>query len=187
MNNSQNFIPVNNPLVDGNEKQYLYECIDTGWISSEGPFVKEFEERFANIIGSKYAISVSSGSAALETAINALELQKGDEVILPTFTIISCLAPLIRLGVVQVFIDADPFTWNMNVNQIEDKITPQTKAIMAVHIYGLPVDMDPIMDLAEKYGLWVIEDAAEAHGLKYKGRACGSFGVISTFSFCKFI
>ena len=183
MNESVKFIPVNAPMVDGNEKKYLDECIESGWISSEGPFVEEFEETFARIIGRKYAISVSSGSAALETAITALDLQRGDEVILPTFTIISCVAPLIRIRAVPVFIDADPLTWNMDIDQIEDKITSRTKAIMAVHIYGLPVDMDPLLNLTEKYGLKVIEDAAEAHGLHYKGRACGSFGDVSTFSF----
>ena len=177
------FIPVNTPLLDGNEKKYLQKCIDTGWISSEGPVVKDFEEKFAQIVGRKHAISVTNGSTALETAITALDLQKGDEVILPTFTIISCVAPLIRIGAIPVFTDADPLTWNMNVDQIEDKITSRTKAIMAVHIYGLPVDMDPFLSIANKYGLKVIEDAAEAHGLHYKGRMCGSFGDISTFSF----
>ena len=169
--------------MDGNEKKYLQKCIDTGWISSEGPFVREFEEKFAQIVGRRHAISVTNGSSALEIAITALDLQKGDEVILPTFTIISCVAPLIRIGVVPVFIDADPLTWNMNFSQIEEKITSRTKAIMAVHIYGLPVEMDPLLGLAKKYGLKVIEDAAEAHGLHYKGKTCGSFGDISTFSF----
>jgi len=177
------FIPVNTPALGGNEKKYLQECIDTGWVSSEGPFVKEFEEKFAEIVGRKHAISVANGSAALEIAISILDLQKGDEVILPTFTIISCVAPLIRIGAVPVFTDVDPLTWNMNVDQIEDNITPRTKAIMAVHIYGMPVDMDPLIRIAEKYGFKVIEDAAEAHGLCYKGRVCGSFGDISTFSF----
>jgi len=177
------FIPVNTPLVDGNEKKYIQECIDTSWISSEGSFVSEFEEKFAGIVERKHAISVINGSAALETAITVLDLQKGDEVILPTFTIISCVAPLIRIGVIPVFIDADPLTWNMVTNQIEDKITSRTKAIMAVHIYGLPVDMDPILSLADKYGLIIIEDAAEAHGLHYNGRICGAIGDISIFSF----
>ena len=127
-NKLRKFIPVNTPLVDGNEKKYLQKCIDTGWISSEGPFVRDFEEKFAQIVGRRHAISVTNGSNALETAITALDLQKGDEVILPTFTIISCVAPLIRIGVIPVFIDADPLTWNMVTNQIEDKITSRTKA-----------------------------------------------------------
>ena len=176
-------IPVNTPLLDGNEKKYLQKCIDTKWISSEGPFVKEFEEKFAKLLRRKYAIAVTSGSAAIETAITALSIKKGDEVILPTFTIISCVATLVRLGARPVFVDADPLTWNMNVDQIEDKITSRTKAIMAVHIYGLPVDLDPVLEIANNFGLKIIEDAAEAHGLNYKGRSCGSFGDISTFSF----
>ncbi len=177
------FIPVNAPLLNGNERKYLNECIDTGWISSEGPFVKKFEDEFAKLVNKKYAISVTSGSSALEAAISALDLKEGDEVILPTFTIISCVTPLIRLGIVPVFIDSNVDTWNMDVSQIEDKISSKTKAIMAVHIFGLPVDMDPLIKLSKEYGLLIIEDAAQAIGLEYKGRPCGSFGDISTFSF----
>jgi len=177
------FIPVNLPLLNGNEKKYLNECIDTGWISSEGPFVKIFEEEFAKLVNKKYAISVTSGSTAIEAAITALNLKEGDEVILPTFTIISCVAPLIRLGVVPVFVDSDAVTWNMDVTQIEEKITKLTKAIMAVHIFGMPVDMDPLISIAREYNLWIIEDAAEAIGLNYKDKPCGSFGDISIFSF----
>jgi perosamine synthetase len=176
-------IPVNEPLLDGNEKKYLIECIDTGWISSEGPFVKQLEERFAALVDRKYAIAVSNGSVAIDAAIVALDITKGDEVILPTFTIISCAAAIVRAGATPVVVDADPVTWNMDVSQIEAKITPRTKAIMVVHIYGLPVDLDPILNLAAKYGLSIIEDAAEVHGQTYKGRPCGSFGDISTFSF----
>ncbi len=177
------FIMVNEPLLDGNEKKYLAECIDTGWISSEGPFVGRFEEKFASRIGRKFAVTVCNGSAALDMAVCALGIGHGDEVIMPTFTIISCAAAIVRAGAKPVLVDSDPCTWNMNINQIEDKITPQTKAIMVVHIYGLPVDMEPVLALAEKYGIMVIEDSAEAHGLAYKGQPCGSFGNISTFSF----
>jgi perosamine synthetase len=178
-----NPIPVNEPLLDGNEKKYLFECIETGWISSEGPFVKQFEEQFAARVGRKYGIAVSNGSVALDAAVAALGIGSADEVILPTFTIISCAAAIVRAGAVPVVVDCDPHTWNMDVNQIEAKITPQTKAIMVVHIYGLPVDMEPVLALADKYGLQIIEDAAEMHGQTYKGRPCGSFGAISTFSF----
>ena len=177
------FIPVNVPLLNGNERKYLNECIDSGWISSEGPFVKKFEDEFAKSVNKKYAISVTSGSSALEAAISALDLKKGDEMILPTFTIISCVTPLIRLGIVPIFIDSCADTWNMDVSQIKDKITSKTKAIMAVHIFGLPVDMEPLIKLAEEYRLLSIEDTAQAIGLEYKGRPCGSFGDISTFSF----
>ena len=177
------FIPVNEPLLDGNEKKYLLECIETGWISSEGPFVKMFEERFAERVGRKYGIAVANGSVALDAAVVALDLGPGDEVIMPTFTIISCAAAIVRAGAKPVVVDCDPFTWNMMPEQVEEKITPKTKAIMVVHIFGLPVDMDPILNLAEKHGLLIIEDAAQMHGQTYKGRPCGSFGHISTFSF----
>lgn len=176
-------IPVNEPLLDGNEKQYLNECIETGWISSEGPFVKKFEEQFAARMGRRYGIAVCNGTAALEVAVAALEIREGDEIILPTFTIISCVEAVIRAGAIPIVVDCDPLTWNMEALQIESKITAQTKAIMVVHIYGLPVDMDPILELAMKYRLAIIEDAAEMHGQTYKGKVCGSFGQISTFSF----
>jgi perosamine synthetase len=176
-------IPVNDPLLNGNEKKYLAECIETGWISSEGPFVKKLEEEFARKVGRKYAIAVSNGSVAIDASITALGITHGDEVIIPTFTIISCAAPIVRAGAIPVVVDVDLTTWNMCVDQIENKITSKTKAIMAVHIYGLPVDMDPIIQLARKYNLLVIEDAAEVIGQVYKDKMCGSFGDISTFSF----
>ncbi len=174
---------VNEPRLDGNEKKYLDECIDSGWISFEGPFVERFEKGMANLVGRNHAVAISNGSAALETAAIALRLGPGDEVIMPTFTIISCAAPIVRLGATPVLVDADPVTWNMDVSAIEGKITSRTKAIMVVHIYGLPVDMNPVLALAKKYGLYVIEDAAEAHGQTYRGKPCGSFGDISIFSF----
>ena len=176
-------IPVNSPKLDGNEKKYLSECIDTGWISSEGSFVKQFEEAFASRVGRRFGISVSSGSAALDVAIAALQIRSGDEVILPTFTIISCAASIIRSGATPVVVDCDPFTFNMTAENVKSKITNRTKAIMLVHIYGLPVDMDPIIDIAKKYELKIVEDAAEMLGQTYKGGLCGSFGDISTFSF----
>ena len=177
------FIPVNEPVLDGNEKKYLNECIDTGWISSEGPFIREFEERFAKRVGRRFGIAVCNGSAALDAAAAALDLGEGDEVIMPTFTIISCAAAVSRLGAVPVLIDCDADTWNMDVSRVEERITDRTRAIMAVHIYGLPVDMDPLLDLAGRHDLDVIEDAAEMIGQEYRGRPCGSFGRISTFSF----
>jgi perosamine synthetase len=176
-------IPVNTPLLDGNEKKYLNECIDTGWISSEGPFVKRLEDEMAKRVGRKYAIAVANGSLALDAAVTAIGIKKGDEVIMPTFTIISCAAPIVRAGAKPVLIEVDSATWNMKVEDIEAKITPRTKAIMVVHIYGLPVDMEPVLALAKKYGLKVVEDAAEMIGQTYKGKECGSFGDISTFSF----
>ena len=158
------FIPVNEPLLDGNEKKYLLQCIETGWISSEGPFVKEFEEKFAARMGRKHGIAVSNGTAAIDAAVEALEIGPGDEVIMPTFTIISCISQIVRNGGVPVLVDSDPLTWNMDVTQIEAKITTRTKAIMIVHIFGLPVDVEPVLDIAKRHNLKVIEDAAEMHG-----------------------
>jgi len=177
------FIPVNEPLLDGNEKKYLLECIETGWISSEGPFVKRFEELFSRRVGRREGIAVANGSGALDIAVKALGVGPGDEVILPTFTIVSCAAAVVRCGATPVLVDADPRTWNMNIAQVAEKITAQTKAIMVVHIYGLPVDMNPVLELARNHGLKVIEDAAQMHGQTYHGKPCGSFGDISTFSF----
>lgn len=176
-------IPVNEPLLDGNEKTYLNECIDTGWISSEGPFVRDFEERLAARVGRKFGVAVANGSVALDAAVAALGIGDGDEVIMPTFTIISCAAAIVRAGATPVLVDCDRHSWNMDVGQIEKKITERTRAIMVVHIYGLPVDMDPVLEIARRHGLQVIEDAAEAHGLTYRSLPCGSFGDISTFSF----
>ncbi|MEZ3431829.1 MAG: DegT/DnrJ/EryC1/StrS family aminotransferase [Lachnospiraceae bacterium] len=178
-----NFIPVNEPLLNGNEKKYLCECIDTGWISSEGPFVKEFEQKLSTSVHRKYGIAVSSGTAALEVAVQALGIGVGDEVIMPTFTIISCAMAVTKVGAIPVLVDSDIHTWNMNVEDVEAKITAKTKAIMIVHLYGLPVEMDRILALAKKYHLKVIEDAAEMHGQTYRGTPCGSFGDVSTFSF----
>lgn len=177
------FIPVNEPLLNGNEKKYLCECIDTGWISSEGPFVKEFEQKMSASVNRKYGIAVSNGTAALEVAVQALGIGEGDEVIMPTFTIISCAMAVTKVGAIPVLVDSSLCTWNMNVNEIETKITSRTKAIMMVHLYGLPVEIDEVIALAKKYNLKVIEDAAEMHGQTYKGKPCGSFGDISTFSF----
>lgn len=176
-------IPVNTPLLDGNEKKYLLECIETGWISSEGPFVRKFEELFAAKVGRAHGIAVCNGTGALDAAVDALNIGPGDEVIMPAFTIISCIGQIVRAGATPVLVDSDPITWNMDVRQVEAKITPRTKAIMVVHTYGLPVDMDPVLDIARRHGLKLIEDAAEMHGQTYRGRPCGSFGDISTFSF----
>lgn len=176
-------IPVNEPLLDGNEGRYLAQCIETGWISSEGPFVRRFEEKFASFVQRRHAIAVSNGTAAIDAAVVSLGLGPGDEVIMPAFTIISSILQVIRSGATPVLVDSNPLTWNMDVAHAADRITPRTRAIIAVHIFGLPVDMDPVLDLAAQHGLRVIEDAAEMHGQTYNGRPCGSFGDLSTFSF----
>jgi len=176
-------IPVNEPLIGEREKEYILECLKTGWISSEGPFIKKFEEYFAKYIGKKYGITVSSGTAALEVAVKTLGLQEGNEIILPTFTIISCAQAIVKAGLKPVLVDCDYSNFNMLAEQVEQKITSKTKAIMVVHIYGLPVDMEPIIEIAKRYNLLIIEDAAEVIGQTYKGKLCGSFGDISVFSF----
>lgn len=177
------FIPVNTPDLSGRERELLLQCIDSGWVSSEGPFVAEFEEKFSRSVNRAQGVAVANGSAALDVAVAALEIGVGDEVILPTFTIISCAASVVRAGAKPILVDSDAATWNMNIAQIEAKITPRTKAIMVVHIYGLPVDMDAVLAIAQKHKLAIIEDAAEMHGQTYKGKPCGSFGDISIFSF----
>lgn len=189
------FIAVNTPLFEGNEKKYLNQCIDTGWISSEGNFVKKFEEDFSKYCDQKFGIAVCNGSVAIDVAIRAIKetyhWQENDEIIVPTFTIISCAQSIIYNKLKPVFVDCDPLTFNIDVNLIEQAITKKTKAIMVVHIYGLPSDMSKILDIAKKYNLKIIEDSAEAHGQEYqwqenqnsKKQKCGSFGEVSTFSF----
>ncbi len=184
-------IPVNEPLLDGNEGLYLQECISSGWLSSEGPFVERFETEMAARVGRKFAVAVSNGTAALELALASMRLEPGSIVVLPTFCIISCAAAVIRNGCVPLFVDADPLTWNIDTEKLAElleheivrKNNTKVKAIMPVHTYGLPVDMDRILKIADHYGLAVIEDAAEMHGQSYRGKACGSFGGISIFSF----
>lgn len=176
-------IPVNTPLLDGDESRHLQECIATGWLSAEGGFVERFERECAARVGRAFGVAVSSGTAALEVAVAALGLGPGDEVILPTFTIISCATAVLRAGATPIFVDSDAITWNMDVDRIEPLLNRRTRAIMAVHTYGLPVDMEPVLTLAGNHGLHVIEDAAEALGARCRDRPCGSFGDVSTFSF----
>ncbi len=175
-------IPVNEPLIGKEEIKAVNEALTHGWIA-QGSFVEQFEREFARFCARRYGITVVNGTAALLLAVKGLQLQPRDEVIIPSFTIISCAYAVIESGARPVLVDADPETWTMDVASIEKRITKNTKAIMPVHIYGHPADMDPIMKLAKKYNLYVIEDAAEAHGALYKGRPCGSFGNLSCFSF----
>lgn len=176
-------IPVNEPLLGGRELEYVSECIRTGWISSAGRFIEAFEAGWAAYCDMPYGVAVSNGSVALEVAIGCLELEPGDEVIMPAFTIISCAQAVVGRGAVPVLVDADPRTWCMDVDQVTAKITPRTRAIMPVHIYGHPTDMAPLWALAEQHGLAIVEDAAEAHGATYRGRRCGGLGDLSCFSF----
>jgi perosamine synthetase len=185
-------IPVNEPLIGEQEIEYVLDCLHTGWISSSGKYLDSFEQAWADYCGMRYGIAVSNGTTALQIAVACLRLQPSDEVILPTFTIISCAQAITYNGGKPVLVDSEPRTWCMDVTQVADKITPRTRAIMPVHIYGHPVDMDPIISLAKQSGLLIIEDAAEAHGAEYLSgrgashgvwRRCGSLGDISVFSF----
>ncbi len=176
-------IPVSEPLIGDRELELVADCLRRGWISSAGEYVEAFERAWARYCGREYGIAVSSGTASLQVALGCLNLQPGDEIILPDFTMFACAAAIVSWGARPVFVDADLETWCLDVSKIEEKITSRTKAVMAVHIYGHPVDMDPIYDLAHRYDLTIIEDAAEAHGAEYKNRRCGSFGDISCFSF----
>jgi perosamine synthetase len=183
-------IPVCEPWLAGNEMDYVRDCIATGWISSVGKYVTRFEQAWANYCGMKHGVAVSSGTAALQVAVDTLQLHPGDEIIMPSFTIISCALAAIRTGAIPVLVDSDPNTYCIDVNQVAAAITPRTRALMPVHMYGHPVDMDPIAEIAEKHGLAIIEDAAEAHGCEYLShrpgpvwRRCGGLGTLSAFSF----
>jgi perosamine synthetase len=178
-----NVIPVNEPLLTQADYASVMEALQSGWISGAGPHIDAFEARWAASCGRRHGVAVANGTVALQLAVSLLELEPGDEVILPTFTIISCALPIVMAGATPVLVDSDPRTWTMDVNQVESRITPRTRAIMAVHIYGHPVDMDPLLDIAGRHGLRVIEDAAEAHGAEYRDRRAGSFGDSSCFSF----
>ena len=177
------FIPVNVPKIFKQEKIYLKKCIDTGWISSEGEYVKRFEKTFSKYNKRIYGVAVSSGTAALDIAIKSLNLKRGDEVIIPTFSIISTALCVIKLGLKPVLVDSNLKNWNMDAEQIIKKINNKTKAIVITHIYGFPVDMKKILEVAKKKEIRIIEDAAEMIGQTYFGKKCGSFGDISVFSF----
>jgi perosamine synthetase len=176
-------ISVNKPAFLGNEKKYLLDCINTGWISSDGNYVKKFEKKFSKFVDRKFSTTVSNGSVALEIALRALKLKKGSEVILPTFTIISCCNAIINAGLKPILVDCDLKTFNMNIEEVKKKISKKTSAIMIVHIYGITVDIDPILEIAKSKKIKIIEDASEMHGQEYKRKKCGTFGDISTFSF----
>lgn len=176
-------IPVNTPLIGAREAAYVRDCIESGWISAEGPYVARFERAWADYCGVAHGVAVSSGTAALFAACDALHLGPGDEVIMPSFTIISCAQAIIATGATPVLVDSDPATWCLDVAQAAARITPRTRAIMAVHVYGHPVDMEPLRDVARRHGLAIIEDAAEAHGATYRGERAGSLGDIACFSF----
>ena len=184
-------IPVNEPLLAGREAEYVNDCLSSGWISSAGKYIEAFERNWAAYCGRRHGIAVSNGTTALQAAVAALDLAPGDEVILPSFTIVSCALAIVEAKAVPVAVDCDPLTFCLDLDQVEAAITPKTRAIMAVHMYGHPADMDRLEDLAQRHGLALIEDAAQGHGAQYLSRRgqtpawrrCGSFGTMSTFSF----
>ena len=181
MNNK--FIPVNIPKLYNSEKTNVINCVRTNWISSEGKFVKEFEKKFSQYNSRKFGVAVSSGTAALEVAIKSLNLKKNSEVIIPSFSIIATALCVVKCGLKPILVDCSLSTWNMDPEKVIKKISKKTSAIIITHIYGLPVDLQKIINVAKKKNIKVIEDAAEVIGLKYKNRMCGSFGDVSTFSF----
>jgi perosamine synthetase len=176
-------IPVCEPTLNGNEAEYVLDCIESNWISSAGKYIPRFEEDFAEACGTRYGVACVNGTVALHLALATLGIGPGDEVILPTFTMIATINAVTYTGATPVLVDSEPVTWNMDLNQVADKITSRTRVVMPVHTYGHPVDMDPLLELAERHGLYIIEDAAEAHGAEYKGRRAGSLGHAGCFSF----
>jgi perosamine synthetase len=176
-------IPVCQPSLKGNEKKYVDECLNGNWISSAGRFIRAFEGAFASACQTKYGIACTSGTSALHLALATMDLGPGDEVIIPTFTMIATANAVAYMGATPVLADSEPATWNVDLNQVEDLITTKTRLVIPVHTYGHPVDMNPLMALADKHGFSVLEDAAEAHGATYEGRKVGSLGHAAAFSF----
>ena len=176
-------IPVSEPYLRGNELKYVNDAVRSGWISSSGDYVKAFEAAFSRYCGVKYAVGVCNGTVALHLALTCLGVGKGDEIIIPDFTMIASAFSVCYTGAKPVFVDVDKRTWNIDTAKIEEKVTDKTKAIMPVHIFGNPCDMDSIHKIANRHGLFVIEDAAEAHGAFYKGKKTGNLSDIAAFSF----
>lgn len=192
MSSPMSVIPVNEPVIGQAEIANVLDCLKSGWISSAGKYIEQFEERWARECGVKYGVAVSSGTTALEVAVQALDLNPGDEVIMPTFTIVSCALAVIQAGAIPVLVDSEPRNGCIDVTQVAAKVTPRTRVLMPVHMYGHPVDMDPLLHLARKHELIVLEDAAEVHGAEYLSnragqiptwRRCGGIGDLATFSF----
>ena len=180
-------IPVNEPLISKNAEKYVLDCLKTGWVSSAGKYINQFENQFSSYIGTKFGVTTTSGTTALHLALVSAGIGPGDEVIIPDLTIISCALAVIYVGAKPILVDVEDSTGNIDSGQIKEKITKRTKAIMVVHLYGHPANLDPILKIAEKHKLLIIEDAAEAHGAEVKingtWRKAGSIGDMSCFSF----
>ena len=177
------FIPVSEPVIGDRELELVNDCVKSGWVSSEGPLVKEFEAQYSDFVQTRFSTAVCNGSAAVEVALYAAGVKAGDEVIMTSFTIISCFTAITRLGAIPILCDIEPEYWNIDTNKIEKLITKRTSAILAIHLFGHPCQMSKIVKLCKKYSLKIVEDAAQAHGAKYKGQLCGSIGHVSAFSF----
>lgn len=176
-------IPVFEPLITKEDEQSVLNCMQGGWVSSGGPVLSSFEQSFSRFVGCSFGTTVSNGTAALEVAFYGLGLQPGDEVIMPSFNIISSALAAVRLGLKPVFVDVDPLIWCIDPSKIEEVITEKTKAIVVVHMFGHSAEMDSIIDICRAHSIKVIEDCAQVHGAKYKGKPCGSLGDVATFSF----
>ncbi|HDI12971.1 MAG: aminotransferase DegT [Hadesarchaea archaeon] len=176
-------IPVCEPKLGKKELKYVTDCIRTNWISSKGKYINEFEEKFSKYCGAKYGIATCNGTTALHLALASLGIKTGDEVLCPAFTMIATANAITYTGAKPVLVDSEPHTWNIDPAKIEEKITKRTKAIMVMHTYGHPCDMDEISEIAKNHDLYVIEDAAEAHGAEYKGKKVGALGDAGCFSF----
>jgi perosamine synthetase len=176
-------IPLVSPSFEGNELRYVQDCIVSGWVSSQGPYIQRFEEALRTFVGTDHAVSTANGTLALQLALQALNISRDDEVIVPDFTFGASANAVIQCGARPVFVDVDPDTWTIDPVRIEAAITGRTKAIIAVHIYGHPCDMDPILAIARRHGITVVEDCAQALGARYKGRRVGSLGDVGCFSF----
>jgi perosamine synthetase len=176
-------IPVGAPALVGREREYVLDCLDSTWISSTGPYIERFEQGFARFCGVRHAVACVNGTAAVHLALMALGLAPGDEVIVPALTFVASANPILYCGARPVFVDCEQRSWNADPQRIEAAITPRTRGIVAVHLYGHPADMDAINAIAARHGLWVVEDAAEAHGASYRGRTVGSLGAAAAFSF----
>ena len=176
-------IPVYQPSLLGNEKKYVNDCLDSSWISSKGQYISRFERQFSEFCGVEFASAVSNGTVALHLALLALGVGEGDEVIVPTFTYIASVNAITYVGAKPVFVDSNPETWQMDVEDVRRKMTKNTRAVMAVHLYGHPCDLHSLKEICDKAGVFLIEDCAEAIGTKFQGRHVGGFGDVSTFSF----
>jgi len=175
-------IPVSEPILGEAEMRNVVQCVESGWISSGGNFVKEFEGGMADFCGRRFGVAVNNGTSGLIAAFKALDLPADSEVIMPSFTIISCALAAVYNHLIPVFVDSDPITWNMEAEQIRQAITPRTRAVLVVHMYGLPVDMEAVTQIVDDHGLIMVEDHSEALGSRFKGSPCGSFGSISVAS-----